>query len=158
MIEEIKSNTGHIHHDAMLALNCLLERQSEPLYATGRSYHQSLVHWSERIASGSPLKKNARTTSSTHDITLLPSSALLSLKKKHPSPHSSTATRNQHIGISPRDHPELLLRWRARVIEWMFDLADALHLDRNTAVTSVGYLDAYSMYNGKNPKLITAVQ
>ena len=48
---------------------------------------------------------------------------------------------------SPDQYPHSLIKWRATVVDWFFGMADADGFQRNTAISALSTLDAYSMYN-----------
>jgi hypothetical protein len=145
----IQSNTAHIQRDALEALSSLLDRESLPIYACGRAYLGNLAMWRDRHDYESPLKKARGTqgTTTTEGGASLPSPSS-PLKKSTAKMNLSFAALSvtNRRPINPATHPEVWLQWRAKITEWMFEFADSLGMQRNTAVASVAYLDLYSMY------------
>jgi hypothetical protein len=87
----------------------------------------------------SPISSEASTVSLPNDAPRTP--------RDHPTVHPTSLLPHSRIRVAtPSQCPNTLISWRACVIEWLFDLADALGFERNTAVAAVGYLDVYSMY------------
>ncbi|KAL3785686.1 hypothetical protein HJC23_008719 [Cyclotella cryptica] len=159
----LASNTAHIEHDALTALESLLARESHPIYACGRAYLENLTRWRDHLVQldspgqstrardehdanefkfdipPSPLSSEASTASLPNDAPRTP--------RDRPTVHPTSLLPHSRIRVAtPSQCPNTLISWRARVIEWLFDLADALGFERNTAVAAVGYLDVYSMY------------
>lgn len=119
--------------------------------------------WRDRLADNdsSSQKKRARDEQDVHEIKIeTPSSPIPSeastaslpndaprTPRDHPTVHPTSLLPHSRIRVaSPSQCPNTLISWRACVIEWLFDLADALGFERNTAVAAMGYLDVYSMY------------
>jgi hypothetical protein len=146
----IQTNTAHVKQDALATLSVLLELESRPLYACGRSYLENLLMWRDQFGYESPTKKaRGFFVDDNHHV---PSSPLSPVKKTrsgsncHHNTTTAPSVRKGDKKVSPKTHPQTLWRWRARVVEWMFELADSLAMDRNIAVTAANYLDTYSMY------------
>ena len=121
-LPKLNTNTAHLTHDATTALGHLLHSQSCPLYTAGRSLLPLLTRYSHRETNDSPTKK-PRLASATPAL----------------------SHRDKHFAVSPHN-ASLLLKWRARLIEYLFDLGDSLGVERNTVVSGVGYLDVYMMF------------
>lgn len=118
---ESSGNYDHLGMDSFASFRTFLLKESHPLYECGRAYLSNLTKWRKYLH-----------RRGDNSLCATPSSPL---------PNDSLVAR-------PDENPELLIQWRAQMIEYFIDFVDShkhLQYHRHTALVALSYLDTFSM-------------